>query len=125
MDAVSFYLTISRRWRIPFSNTASFWFARVLAHARTPRAYPLIGYPKAWTPGTDGPKGRGHHPAVYSSWLAGGGVKGGLAHGESDEIGATVGRNKVHVHDFHATILHLLGLNHERCGRISAPRSVC
>lgn len=66
------------------------------------------------TPGTDGPKGRGHHPAVYSSWLAGGGVKGGLAYGESDEIGATVGRNKVHVHDFHATILHLMGLNHER-----------
>jgi hypothetical protein len=66
------------------------------------------------TPGTDGPKGRGHHPAVYSSWLAGGGVKGGIAYGESDEIGATVGRDKVHVHDFHATILHLLGLDHEK-----------
>jgi hypothetical protein len=66
------------------------------------------------TPGQDGPKGRGHHPAVYSSWMAGGGVKGGLAYGESDEIGATVARNKVHVHDFHATILHLLGLDHEQ-----------
>src|SRR5207247_5543059 len=66
------------------------------------------------TPGIDGPKGRGHHPAVFSSWLAGGGVKRGLAYGESDEIGATVGRDKVHVHDFHATILHLLGLSHER-----------
>ncbi|OAI51362.1 hypothetical protein AYO44_00710 [Planctomycetaceae bacterium SCGC AG-212-F19] len=66
------------------------------------------------TPGIDGPKGRGHHPGVYSSWLAGGGIKGGLAYGESDEIGATVGRNKVHVHDFHATILHLLGLDHEK-----------
>jgi hypothetical protein len=66
------------------------------------------------TPGQDGPKGRGHHPAVYSSWLAGGGVKGGLAYGQSDEIGATVAENKVHVHDFHATILHLLGFDHER-----------
>lgn len=66
------------------------------------------------TPGQDGAKGRGHHPAVYSSWLAGGGVKGGLAHGSSDEIGAVVGEKKVHVHDFHATILHLLGLDHEK-----------
>lgn len=66
------------------------------------------------TPGTDGPRGRGHHPAVYSSWLAGGGVKRGIAYGESDEIGATVGSRKVHVHDFHATILHLLGLDHEK-----------
>src|SRR4051812_18649655 len=66
------------------------------------------------TPGTDGPKGRGHHPAVFSSWLAGGGVKGGIGYGESDELGATVAENRVHVHDFHATILHLLGLDHER-----------
>ena len=66
------------------------------------------------TPGIDGPKGRGHHPHVYSSWLAGGGVKGGIVYGESDEIGARVGRSRVHLHDFHATILHLLGLDHER-----------
>jgi hypothetical protein len=66
------------------------------------------------TPGTDGPHGRGHHPAVFSSWLAGGGVKGGLAYGASDEVGATVAEKKVHVHDFHATILHLLGLDHEK-----------
>jgi hypothetical protein len=66
------------------------------------------------TPGQDGPKGRGHHPAVFSSWMAGGGVRGGIAFGASDEIGATVAENKVHVHDFHATILHLLGFDHER-----------
>jgi hypothetical protein len=66
------------------------------------------------TPGTDGAKGRGHHPAVFSSWLAGGGIKSGIAYGESDEIGATVGNNPVHVHDFHATILHLMGLDHEK-----------
>lgn len=59
-------------------------------------------------------KGRDHHNTVFSSWLAGGGVKGGIAYGASDELGATVAENGVHVHDLHATILHLLGLNHER-----------
>ena len=66
------------------------------------------------TPGQDGPRGRGHHPAVFSSWLAGGGVKPGIVHGKSDDIGARVAENGVHVHDFHATILHLLGFDHER-----------
>jgi hypothetical protein len=66
------------------------------------------------TPGRDGPTGRGHHPACYSSWLAGAGVKGGIAHGSTDDVGATVAEDKVHVHDFHATILHLLGIDHER-----------
>jgi hypothetical protein len=64
------------------------------------------------TPGVDGTKGRGHHSACFSSWLAGGGVKGGITYGSTDEIGATVAENQVHVHDFHATILHLLGLDH-------------
>ncbi len=66
------------------------------------------------TPGVDGAKGRGHHGACFSSWLAGGGVKGGLTYGATDEIGATIAENKVHVHDFHATILHLLGLDHTK-----------
>lgn len=66
------------------------------------------------TPGADGEKGRGHHSACFSSWLAGGGVKGGISYGSTDEIGATVAENGVHVHDFHATILHLLGLDHTR-----------
>jgi hypothetical protein len=66
------------------------------------------------TPGQQTPKGRGHHPAVFSSWLAGGGVKPGTVYGQSDDIGATVADKKVHVHDFHATILHLLGLDHEK-----------
>jgi hypothetical protein len=66
------------------------------------------------TPGVDGSKGRGHHSACFSSWLAGAGVKGGLTYGETDELGATVARDKVHVHDFHATILHLLGIDHTR-----------
>ena len=66
------------------------------------------------TPGVDGTRGRGHHSACFSSWLAGGGVKGGLAYGATDEVAATVVENKVHVHDFHATILHLLGFDHEK-----------
>jgi hypothetical protein len=59
-------------------------------------------------------RGREHHNAVFSSWMAGGGVRGGLAWGRSDELGATVAENGVHVHDLHATILRLLGLDHER-----------
>jgi len=59
-------------------------------------------------------KGREHHAEVFSSWMAGGGVKGGFSHGESDEHGCAVAANEVHIHDFHATILYLLGLDHER-----------
>jgi hypothetical protein len=66
------------------------------------------------TPGQDGAKGRGHHGACFSSWLAGGGVKGGITYGETDDIGASVASDMVHVHDFHATILHLLGIDHTR-----------
>jgi membrane-anchored protein YejM (alkaline phosphatase superfamily) len=66
------------------------------------------------TPGVDGDKGRGHHSACFSSWMAGAGVRGGSVYGATDEIGAAVVENRVHVHDFHATILHLLGMNHER-----------
>jgi arylsulfatase A-like enzyme len=58
--------------------------------------------------------GREHHHQVFSSWLAGGGVKRGIAYGSSDEFGIAVSEDRVHVHDFHATILHLLGLDHEQ-----------
>lgn len=59
-------------------------------------------------------KGREHHPGVYSSWLAGAGVKSGTVFGNSDEFGIGQADNPVDTHDFHATILHLLGFNHER-----------
>ncbi len=59
-------------------------------------------------------RGREHHHQVFSSWLAGAGVKSGIAYGSSDEYGIAVADKQVHVHDFHATILHLLGLDHER-----------
>ena len=59
-------------------------------------------------------RGREHHAEVFASWMAGGGVKGGFSYGESDDHGCAVAANEVHIHDFHATILHLLGLDHER-----------
>jgi hypothetical protein len=58
--------------------------------------------------------GRDHHPYSFSMWLAGGGVKGGQTIGETDEIGWGVSKDPVHVHDLHATILHLFGLDHKR-----------
>lgn len=61
-----------------------------------------------------GAAGREHHHWVFSSWLAGAGVKPGITYGESDEYGIDVAKDQVHVHDFHATILHLMGLDHER-----------
>jgi hypothetical protein len=68
------------------------------------------------TPYNENPEkhGREHHNRVFSSWLAGGGVKGGTTYGESDEYGIEVARDMVHFHDFHATILHLLGMDHKR-----------
>ena len=58
--------------------------------------------------------GRDHNPYGFNMWLAGAGVKPGITYGESDEYGINVGQDPVHVHDFHATILHLMGLDHER-----------
>ncbi|MDE0593658.1 MAG: DUF1501 domain-containing protein [Roseibacillus sp.] len=60
-----------------------------------------------------GVEGRGHHSRVYSSWLAGAGIKGGTVYGKSDELGDEVAENKVTVHDFQATILHQLGIQHQ------------
>src|SRR5207342_2797634 len=58
--------------------------------------------------------GRDHNHWGFTTWLAGGGVKGGTTYGETDEFGFRAVANKVHVHDLHATILHLLGIDHER-----------
>jgi hypothetical protein len=59
-------------------------------------------------------RGREHYNKVYSSWLAGGGVKGGMVYGASDEYGVKIAEDEMHVHDFHATILHCLGFDHTR-----------
>jgi len=58
--------------------------------------------------------GRDHHPYAFTLWMAGGGVKRGYTHGESDDLGINVAANPVHVHDFQATVLHLLGVDHKR-----------
>lgn len=58
--------------------------------------------------------GRDHHKSAYCVWMAGGGVKGGTSYGETDELGYSIVRDPVHVHDFNATLLHLLGMDHER-----------
>ncbi len=66
------------------------------------------------TPAAQGSDGRDHHPHAFSIWLAGGGIRGGMTWGETDEFGYYVTQNKVTIPDFHATILHLLGIDHER-----------
>jgi hypothetical protein len=58
--------------------------------------------------------GRDHHGRVFSMWMAGGGVKPGHRHGQSDDYGFNVAEDGVHIHDLQATILHLLGIDHER-----------
>ncbi len=66
------------------------------------------------TPTAQGNDGRDHNPHGFTMWMAGGGVKGGYAYGATDDYGYYAAENKMHVHDLHATILHLLGLDHER-----------
>ena len=66
------------------------------------------------TPAGQGRDGRDHHPQAFTMWLAGGGVKGGFVHGKTDEYGYYGVEDKVHFHDLHATVLHLLGMDHKR-----------
>jgi hypothetical protein len=66
------------------------------------------------TPTAQGTDGRDHHPFGFTMWLAGGGVRGGMTYGSTDELGWDAIENRMHVHDLHATMLHLLGLNHEK-----------
>lgn len=66
------------------------------------------------TPYSQGSDGRDHNPRGFTVWLAGGGVKPGLCYGETDEYGYNAIKDKVHMHDLHATVLHLLGLDHTR-----------
>ena len=58
--------------------------------------------------------GRDHHPRCFTVWMAGGGIKRGLTYGKTDDLGYNIVENPVHVHDFQATVLYLLGIEHER-----------
>ena len=66
------------------------------------------------TPTAQGTDGRDHNPHGFTMWMAGGGVKGGMAYGATDDYGYYAVENKMHVHDLHATILHLLGMDHQK-----------
>jgi uncharacterized protein (DUF1501 family) len=66
------------------------------------------------TPDAQNNDGRDHNAKGFSMWMAGGGVKGGIEHGATDEYGSEAVDGRVHIHDWHATILHLMGLDHER-----------
>jgi len=66
------------------------------------------------TPMAENGDGRNHHPQVFTMWMAGGGVRGGLTYGATDDFGFHPVENPVHMHDLHATLLHALGLDHER-----------
>ena len=65
-------------------------------------------------PTSEGQKGRDHDHYGFTVWMAGGGVRGGMSFGATDEFGLSAIEDRVHVHDLHATILHLMGIDHER-----------
>ena len=66
------------------------------------------------TPISEGGNGRDHNPYGYTIWMAGAGVKPGFVYGATDEIGYHAAEDRMHIHDFHATVLHILGLDHEK-----------
>jgi uncharacterized protein (DUF1501 family) len=66
------------------------------------------------TPGAQGRDGRDHHPYGFTVWMAGGGIKGGVAHGATDDFGYRAVKDRTSVADLHATMLHLLGLDHKK-----------
>ncbi len=86
-------------------DTLVIWSAEF---GRTPMAQGKNGQGKTTSAGRD------HHKDAFTVWMAGGGVKGGSSYGATDDLGYSIAENPVHVHDFNATILHLMGLNHER-----------
>jgi len=114
--AVNCHIFDDAKWRMPFYDQAVTALVEDLA-ARGLLEETLViwGGEFGRTPAREGnADGRDHHPYGFTMWLAGGGVKGGLIHGATDDFGWDAIENRVHVHDLHATILHLLGLDHER-----------
>ncbi len=71
-------------------------------------------YAQNLTPGNRGNYGRDHHPRCFTTWMAGGGVKGGISYGETDDFCYNVAKDPVHVRDLHATMFHLLGIDHNK-----------
>jgi uncharacterized protein (DUF1501 family) len=103
VDAPSAALVKDLKQRGLLEDTLIIWGGEF---GRTPFLQGKIEEVKQW--------GRDHHPYAFTVWMAGGGVKAGTTYGESDEFGHNVAKDAVHVHDFQATILHLLGIDHKR-----------
>ena len=102
-DAPSAALVKDLKQRGLLDDTLVIWGGEF---GRTPFLQGKIADTKQW--------GRDHHPYAFTLWMAGGGVKPGISYGESDEFGFNAVTNKVHVHDFQATVMHLLGIDHEK-----------
>jgi hypothetical protein len=102
-DAPSAALVKDLKQRGLLDDTLVIWGGEF---GRTPFLQGKIEEVKAW--------GRDHHPYAFTLWLAGGGIKPGITYGASDDFGHNAEKDPVHVHDFQATILHLLGINHEQ-----------
>jgi hypothetical protein len=103
VDAPSAALVRDLKQRGLLDDTLVIWGGEF---GRTPFLQGKIEETKSW--------GRDHHPYAFTLWMAGGGIKPGFTHGASDEFGFNAVENPVHVHDFQATVLHLLGIDHER-----------
>lgn len=102
-DAPSAALVKDLKQRGLLDDTLVIWGGEF---GRTPFLQGKITDTKQW--------GRDHHPYGFTLWMAGGGIKPGLSYGETDEFGFNAVKDKVHVHDFQATVMHLLGINHEQ-----------
>jgi hypothetical protein len=102
-DAPSAALVKDLKQRGMLDDTLVIWGGEF---GRTPFLQGAIAETKTW--------GRDHHPYCFTIWMAGGGIKGGMTYGESDDFCYNVAKDAVHVHDFQATVLHLLGIDHER-----------
>ena len=102
-DAPSAALVKDLKQRGLLDDTLVIWGGEF---GRTPFLQGQIADTKQW--------GRDHHPYGFTLWMAGGGIKPGLSYGETDEFGFNAVKDKVHVHDFQATVMHLLGINHEQ-----------
>ena len=103
VDQASAALVMDLKQRGMLADTLVIWGGEF---GRTPMAQRSETYPSQ--------AGRDHHIRGFSIWAAGGGVQGGITHGSTDELGYYAVENPVHVHDFHATVLHLLGIDHKR-----------
>jgi hypothetical protein len=102
-DQASAALVLDLKQRGLLDDTLVIWGGEF---GRTPFVQNDINDRKRW--------GRDHHPHAYTVWMAGAGVKPGVQYGSSDELGMSVAENPVHIHDLQATILHLMGIDHER-----------